>query len=137
MPAGARWEAAVLTAMILMSLADHHIAAAEVARIRWLFAKLAGLTGLATPSEQEVRETIEHVEAEGLHLDEYLEDVAPRLDDEGKRQMLMAAFVIATADGRVVAEEDALLVRIARCLDISPQTHRALLSHFNVARQVE
>jgi tellurite resistance protein len=51
--------------------------------------------------------------------------------------MLQAAFVIATADGCVVPEEDAMLVRIARNLGIPPETHRALLSHFKVARQVE
>ena len=137
MPAGAQREAAVLTAMILMTLADHRVADAEVIRIRWLFGELAGLTGLEIPTEEDVRDTIAQVRADGLELDAYLARVGPRLDVEGKRQVLQAAFVIATADGRVLDEEDAMLVRIARGLAIPPATYRAMLSHMNVARAVE
>ena len=137
MLAGAEREAAVLTAMILMTLADHRVADAEVTRIRWLFGKVAGLDGSQIPSAQDVRETIDQVRAEGLELDAYLARVAPRLDVATKRRMLKAAFVVATADGRIATEEDALLVRIARALDITPESYRGMLSQMNVAREVE
>jgi uncharacterized tellurite resistance protein B-like protein len=134
MSAGAQWEADVLTAMILMALADDQVIENEVTRVRALFGKLAGLTEQQTPSEADVREAFDRIRAEGPQLDDFLVEVGRRLDAEGTRCMLQAAYVIATADGKVVDAEDAMLVRIARALGIEPETYRALLTHFNVER---
>lgn len=123
---------AVLTLMVSMTLADGEIDAAEVTRIQWIYGQLTE----ATVDEATVRAKIAAGESAQLDLPSYLGSIEPKLGDEAKRRVLEAAFAIASADGRVLEEEDALLVSIARGLAISPAVYRAYLSNFALARDV-
>ncbi len=123
---------AVLTLMVSMTLADGEIDAAEVTRIQWIYGRLTQ----ATVDEATVRAKIAAGESAQLDLPSYLRSIEPKLSEEAKRRMLEAAFAIASADGRVLEEEDALLVSIARALAIGPELYRTSLSNFALARDV-
>lgn len=123
---------AVLTLMVSMTLADGEIDDAEVTRIQWIYGRLTN----ATVDEAVVRSKIAEAEESPLNLPTYLASLEDKLGDSAKQRMLKAAFAIASADGKVLEEEDALLVSIARGLSISPEVYRSCLSHFTLARDV-
>ena len=125
-------DAIVLRVMVLMTLADGRVEDTEVMRMRWIHGKVLG----RTLSEDEVRTVIEAVREAGLDIEGYLERIRGDLGREGKRTLLEAAFAIATADGRVLDEEDACMLRIARALEVSPQEYRAVLGQLRVARSL-
>jgi tellurite resistance protein len=129
MASGGAFERSLLTAMALMTLADGRIAEDEVTRIRFIFGRVTD----SDVSEDDVRAAVAEVQDAGTTVDERLASVAGELREDEKRRMLQAAFAIASADGRVVDEEDALLQRIAKALGISPKTYRAALSYMAMA----
>jgi len=123
----------VLRVMVMVTLADGDVGDDEITRIRWVVGRL----GPGRPvAEAEVRAMVERVALEGIDLHDYLRSVARFLRDEDKRTTLTAAFIVACADGRVVDEEDAMLVLIGRALNISPATYRATLRHMDMVRKL-
>ena len=123
----------VLSVMVLMTLADGLVEDAEVIRMRWIHGKVIG----RSVPEVEIRSVIDTVRAAGLDIEAYLERIRGHVGREGRRRLLEAAFAIATADGRVLDEEDAMLLRIAHALAISPPEYRAVLGQFRVARGLD
>ncbi len=126
-------DAVVLAVMVLMTLADGRVEEAELMRMRWIHGKVVG----RTVTEDEIRSIIDGVREAGLDIETYLERIRGELGREGRRRLLEAAFAIATADGRVLDEEDAMMCRIARALEIPPQEYRAALGQLRVARSLE
>ena len=118
--------------MVLMTLADGDIGDDEVIRIRWLHGRVVG----RPVPEAEVRAEIEAVHDAKLDIDTYLARIRDDLGLSAKRRLLQAAFAIATADGRILAAEDAMMIRIAKALAIPPQEYRAALSQLRLAREL-
>ena len=121
----------LLTAMVLMTLADGRVADDEVTRIRWIYGKLSDWP----MAEDDVRATIAQVRAEAPSIERYLENHRDNLSEDDKRRLLKAAFAIASADGRVVDAEDRLLIRLAKSLKIPPDVYGATIGHLMVARE--
>lgn len=117
--------------MVLMSLADGEIAGAELIRIRWIFEKLT----TRALADDDVVAVIRQVRADETDLDAYLALVGDGLGDEDRRTVLKAAFGIASADGKVVDAEDALMLRVAAGLKITPAEYGEIASHLMVARE--
>ncbi len=126
-------EVLVRRVMVRMALADGELRDEEVARLRWTVGRLTG----APPTEAEVRTDIEEIQGRPEPLPSLLRRVRDGLDAEQRRTVLQAAYVIATADGRVPDVEDALMVDIARALEIGPQEYRRLLSPLALARSLD
>jgi uncharacterized tellurite resistance protein B-like protein len=122
-----------LCVMVLMTLADGLVVESEVTRMRWIHGKVLG----RPVSEDEVRGVIARVRAHGLDIEGYLESIRDELGREGRRKLLASAFAIATADGRVLAEEDAMMLRIAQALEIPPPEYRAVLGQLRIARELD
>lgn len=114
-----------------MSLADDHIAEAEVLRIRWIFEKLTG----RALAETDVHTMMKQVQADHTDLDSHLALVGAGLSVEERRMVLKAAFGIASADGKVLDAEDSLMKRVAVALDIEPDDYRTIANHLMVARE--
>ena len=119
--------------MVLMTLADGRVVEPELMRMRWIHSKLAGQPA----TDEEVRAIVAKVSADKLEIDSYLTGIRDALTLDGKRRVLKAAFAIATADGRVLDEEDSMMLRIAKALEISPREYRVALSQMLVARDFE
>jgi uncharacterized tellurite resistance protein B-like protein len=126
-------DKAIVTVMVLMTLADGRVVESEVTRMRWIYGKLIG----RTVSGDDLRAIIAEVKAADLEIGTYVESVRDELTVDGKRRLLKAAFTIATADGSVPDEEDKMLLGIAKALGVTPQEYRAAVSHMMIARELE
>lgn len=126
-------DGALLSVMVLMSIVDGRISEAEVIRIRWIFEKLAG----RSLAEQDVLTVARQVRADRTDLDTYLAELGQRLDVADRRMVFKAAFGIATADGRVVDAEDALMRRVGKALRFGPEEYNAIASTLRMARELE
>ncbi|MCX4241480.1 TerB family tellurite resistance protein [Paraliomyxa miuraensis] len=123
-------DSLVRRVMVRVAMIDGTLHEDEVARLRWTVGRLTG----STPDEQQVRDDVAEVLANARPLPELIEQARRELDVEGRRTVVRAACAIATADGVVPAAEEALLLEIARGLDISPAELRALASPLALAR---
>lgn len=121
----------MLTTMVLMTWADGQVSEAELTRLRWIHGKLFK----RHPTEAEVKAVLSALAVHPVDVDAYLADVHRELGNADRCTLLKIAFAIASADGRVVAEEDAFLARIAEALEIPPEIYCNMLTHAMVARE--
>ena len=126
-----RFATLLRRAMVLMTRVDGHVDDDELVRIQWIMRSRFG----QELEPDAIRALVNDQVAESVRLHDLLAEHACRLDHEQKRLVLGAAFAIASADGRIVDEEDALMARIARSLEIGPQEYGALMRHAMVARE--
>ena len=116
--------------MVRVAMVDGELHANEIDRLRWNVGRLTG----TTPSAEQVREDVAEVVGRAIPLPRLLDEAREQLDRSGRQTVMRAAYIIATADGRVPEAEDALLVEIARGLEISPDEYHALVSPMALAR---
>ncbi len=125
-----RFATLLRRAMVLMTRVDGHIDDEELVRVQWIMRKLFG----ETLAEDDVRALVHQQVSAGVRLPDLLAEHAPQLDHDQRRRVLEVAFAIASADGAIVHEEDALMARIAKALHIEPAEYRTLMRHAMVAR---
>ena len=118
-------------AMVLMTRVDGHVDEDEVVRIQWIMRKRFG----QVLQSADIRGLVNEQVAGGVRLHDLLAEAEPELDHDQKRLVLEVAFAIASADGTIVDEEDALMARIARSLHVQPAEYRTLMRHAMVARE--
>lgn len=126
-----RFATLLRRAMVLMTRVDGHVDSDELVRIQWIMRQRFG----QTLEPDTIRALVNDQVAEGVQLYDLLAEHASNLDHGQKRLVLGAAFAIASADGTIVDEEDALMARIAQSLQISPDEYRTLMRHAMVARE--
>jgi tellurite resistance protein len=126
-----RFATLLRRAMVLMTRVDGHIDDDELVRVRWIMHKRFAQTLDADTIRALVNEQV----ASGVRLHDLLAEFAPELGHDQTRLVLEVAFAIASADGTIVDEEDALLARIARALEVEPAEYRTILRHAMVARE--
>ncbi|MEM9453462.1 MAG: TerB family tellurite resistance protein [Myxococcota bacterium] len=119
--------------MVRVAMVDGELHQAEVDRLRWNVGRLTG----QTPTEDQVQADVAEVQARAVPLSELLAQARHELDVEGRRAVVRAAYIIATADGEVPRAEERLVLEIARGLEISPEEFRALVSPMALARALE
>lgn len=111
--------------MVLMMAADDFVDDDELDTIVRVFKET---TGQAITAD-ELRAEAEAL-PEGMRLGECADRLADGLDPEARLRVLGAAFAVAAADGFVVEEEDHLLARLARDLEISKDAYEAAILRF-------
>jgi len=126
-----RFATLLRRAMVLMTRVDGHVDADELVRIQWIMRRRFQ----QTLEPDEIVALINEQVAGGVRLHDLLAEHASTLDHDQKRLVLAVAFAIASADGAIVDEEDALMARIARSLQVGPQEYRTLMRHAMVARE--
>lgn len=126
-----RFATLLRRAMVLMTRVDGHVDDDEVVRIQWILRRRFG----QVLQSDEIRALVDDQVAGSVRLHDLLSDAAPALEHGQKRTVLEAAFAIASADGTIVDEEDALLARIARALQVDPAEYRTIMRHAMVARE--
>jgi uncharacterized tellurite resistance protein B-like protein len=119
----AEFERAVKRVMVMMMLADGNVESSEVERIREVFEQIAGVK----LSEADVHAEADKARAEKVSLDQFLQGVAARLNDNGKELVVKAAMLVAASDGNLAEEELKLLTDIARALGMSPSHLKGVL----------
>ncbi len=124
-------DGALMSVMVLMSLVDGEVSSAEVMRIVWVFEKLTG----RTLGNDDVVAVARQVHADKTELKPHLELLGAGLSLEDRRDVLKAAFAVASADGKVVDAEDAMMLDMAKALRIDAQDYSSIASHMMVARE--
>jgi len=119
--------------MVRVAMIDGELHPTELDRLRWNAGRLTG----RTPTEQQVQADVAEVQARAVPLAALLAQARDQLDLEGRRAVVRAAYLIATADGEVPADEERLVQTIARGLGISPEEFHALVSPMALARALE
>ncbi len=131
--ADARIEAAFVIAtkrvMFKMALADGEIDDAEIAEITSAF---SNITGREIEAE-DIAAELEAARADTSTVRDYLEDVAPHLNDSGKEIVLRAAIAVAKADGHVDPEEVSLLADLGSALDMPKAYAKGILAEEGIA----
>ncbi|MGH1345107.1 MAG: TerB family tellurite resistance protein [Nannocystales bacterium] len=126
-----RFATLLRRAMVLMTRVDGHVDTNELVRIQWIMRRRFK----RTLEPEAIVALINEQVASGVRLHDLLAEHADSLEHEQKRLVLSVAFAIASADGEIVDEEDALMARIAQSLRIGPQEYRTLMRHAMVARE--
>ena len=117
--------------MVLMTRVDGHVDADELVRIQWIMRRR-----FQQDLEPDAIVALVHEQVtDGVRLHDLLAEHASSLDHEQKRLVLTVAFAIASADGTIVDEEDALMARIAQALQVGAPEYRTLMRHAMVARE--
>lgn len=109
--------------MIMMLLADGSIEDAEIDVIKGIYAKVSGYA----LSDEEIRDEIETASQEQLKVKEYLKNVTPYLNKTGKARVLKSAYYVASADGSLHEEEEALMEELSHALDMEPTHYKNVL----------
>jgi uncharacterized tellurite resistance protein B-like protein len=120
----AEFHKSIRRLLILMMLADGKIDEYEIQSIQQVYSRVSG----SQTSESEVRKEIEMVYQENLPLTDYLKNVSPYMNDNGKELILKSAFFMAVADGVFRREEKNLLTKIAQALQMSPSHFKGVLA---------
>lgn len=109
--------------MILMLLADGSIDQAEIEVVKSVYAKVSGYA----LSDEEVRAEIEAASQEKIKVKEYLKKVTPYLNKTGKARVLKSAYYVASADGFLHDDEQALMEEISQALDMDPSHYKSVI----------
>ena len=110
--------------LLAMIVADEDVDPDEVAAAEQAYDEF---TGRPLPEGHLARKAIEAKDA-GRSAAEVLQCLPTDLDDDAQSKVLSAAFRVASADGFVLEEEDALLQEVARAIGMSGDRARAVLN---------
>ncbi|MFT6144752.1 MAG: putative tellurite resistance protein B-like protein [Myxococcota bacterium] len=116
----AEWQRVVRRVLVNMMLADGVVEEKEIVAIQEVYAKLAN----GELPRDRIESEMHRARTDDTSLKDYLAEVASTLNDRGKELVVRAALMVAAADGDIAEEEMAMLVDLAKALEIPP-------SHFN------
>lgn len=100
--------------MVLMMLADGIIEEEEVKMISEVYQEIGG----EPMPDTAVRSAAADANADPRELEEFLNDVAPRLNEQGKLLVIKSAYRVAAADGEFQQEERELMGKLIRAMDL-------------------
>ncbi len=120
----AEFQRGLKRVMVLMMMADGEIKPEEIATIRKIYGELSG----RAVSEEAVTKEIARAKREGTDVAKHLAEFAGSLNDSGKELVVKAALMVALADGEFAAEEQALMNKIVRAVQLKPAHYRGLLA---------
>ncbi len=108
--------------LVAMVVADGDIDPEELTTAQRVFRDVTGV-GI---SDVELRKEAEQMQAAGGKVAECL-GAAAGLDLDARKRIFAAAFAVASADGFVLEEEDALLANVAAALGFTEAKYRGLV----------
>lgn len=120
----AMFMVAMKQVMIGMLLADGVVDDEEVIEVQNIFEDLTGVE----VTEDDLREEIQAIQSRGIDTLEMARSMADQLNDEGKEQVVRAAYRIAGADGHVDPTETAFLDDLSKALQLSRAHFRGILA---------
>lgn len=111
----AEFHRAIKRVMVLMMLADGVVEDEEVEVIRKIYSQLTD----SEMSEDDVHDEIKEVQRAKLDVKSALSKCVGFLNEDGKKMVVKAAFLVAAADGVFQDEEKALIATIGQSLGLS------------------
>jgi uncharacterized tellurite resistance protein B-like protein len=121
--AEAEFRTAMRRVMVDLMMADGVMEEEELKTVAAIYEKIAG----KPLSKRRLQEELDRLEKEGAQgTVTFLERMQGTLNQQGKELVLKGALAVASADGMIQDEEQALLVKYARALGVSGGRLRAL-----------
>lgn len=119
-----QFELAIKQVMILMALADGVVEDTEIAIMASIYQQLSG----GEISEENLRHEVDLSSRDNRGVTDYLKEVGPFLNDQGKETVIKAMFLVATADGVFDESEQKLLTEAAAPLELSRAHLKGILN---------
>jgi len=116
---------AAMRVMLLTMLADGEMQETEIRKVAEVYTHIGGEKMHSTA----VRTQAEHAKADPRGIEEYLEAMAPRLNESGKLAIVKSAWEVANADGKVQEEERQFMKRVAKALKLKRDPLEAVGVH--------
>lgn len=116
---------AAMRVMLLTMLADGEMQETEIRKVAEVYTHIGG-EKLHTTA---VRTQAEHAKADPRGIEEYLEAMAPKLNETGKLAIVKSAWEVANADGNVQEEERLFMKRVAKALKLKKDPLEAVGVH--------
>ena len=120
----AEFQRGLKRVMIEMLLADGVVEDDEVEMCRQIYNNIAGRS--ITP--QELRAEITEAQQDGTAVTQYLQQIAPMLNDRGKELIVSGAFFVSAADGEFQEQEQQFMLEIAHAMGLSPAHLHGIIS---------
>lgn len=121
------YHKAIRHIMIAMMAIDGDVDQGEVETIRDVYLELTGKAVL----ESQIRDEVSEASSQRPQLIEYLQHIAPQLNEHGKEKVVRAAYAVALADHEIVAAERGFMDEIARAINISNAHYRGILAEMD------
>jgi len=119
----AAFQIAIRRTIVKMCLADGVVEPAEVAAIRDIYSKIAGVE----LSEDDVREEIAEAMTDPRTVQQYLKDGIGMFNVHAKELIVKAAFFVAAADGQIAESEHKLLHNIGAALQMTKAQYQSAI----------
>lgn len=119
-----QFELAIKQVMMLMALADGVVEDTEIAMMASIYQQLSG----GEISEENLRQDVDLSSRDNRGVTDYLKEVGPFLNDQGKETVIKAMFLVATADGVFDESEQKLLTEAAAPLELSRAHLKGILN---------
>lgn len=115
-------QKAIKKLLILMILADGKVMDEEIRAFHKVYKETANSV------VNDIYGEIEKVKMEQKSPHQYLKEVSPYLNEDGKQEILRACYLIAASDGNVDPEEIDLIYKFGRALELNNEKIKTVLN---------
>ncbi len=113
--------------MTMMMLADGKIEDSEIAMMKDIYRKVSEDDLL----DYEIEEEIDNCKRYPTDMEEYITDLFPFLNENGREMIFKISYYVAIADGRYRREEEKLLKKIGKILQLSSAHIKGIIAEIN------
>jgi uncharacterized tellurite resistance protein B-like protein len=113
--------------MTMMMLADGEIKDSEIAMMKDIYRKVSEDDLL----DYEIEEGIDNCKRYPTDMEEYITDLFPFLNENGREMIFKISYYVAIADGKYRREEEKLLKKIGKILQLSSAHIKGIIAEIN------
>ena len=113
--------------MTMMMLADGKIKDSEIAMMKDIYLKVSEDDFL----DYEIKEEIDNCKRYPTEMEEYIKSLSPFLNEYGREMIFKVSYYVAIADGRYRREEEKLLKKIGKILQLSSAHIKGIIAEIN------
>jgi len=123
----ALYRTGIKKVMTMMMLADEKVEDSEIAMMKDIYRKVAQ----DDLSDHEIKEEIENCIRYPTDMDEFLKDLAPCLNENGREMIFKIAYYVAIADNKFLSKEETLLRNIGKLLQLSSAHIKGIIAEIH------
>jgi uncharacterized tellurite resistance protein B-like protein len=120
----ALYRTGIKKVMTMMMLADGKIEDSEIAMMKDIYRKVTQDDLL----DYQIKEEIENCKRHPMDMEKLLKGIFPCLNEHGREMIFKIAYYIAIADNKYISEEEKLLKKIGKILQLSPAHIKGIIA---------
>ena len=113
--------------MTIMMIADGKIKESEVEMMRDIYRKVLGDELL----DRELEEEVDFCTRSPIDIEGFLENLYPYLNEYGREMIFKISYYVAIADSKYSSEEEKILNKIGKTLQLSPAHIKGIVAEIN------